>query len=580
MLRPPELDWSNAEVPYCAQYQDGYYSQDNPLRESTEVFIEGNHLPERWRGKHHAHSFCIGEIGFGAGLNFLNTWAHWLRCDNPNLQLHYLACEAHPLSAQQLERALQPWKELRVLSHLLQQQWVEPVPGVQQLRLKHQGRTVRLTLALGDAHEFLSACAKQPRAWIDAWYLDGFAPNHNPDMWSGELMQSLARLSRKGATFSTYSAAGVVQRNLQAAGFATQRVAGYGKKRHRLQGQIEAGGTPVARQRLAWVDGSGLAGSALARALADRGWEVAVAGERTGASLIPALVLYPGLRSSLKAGAAALAGLLYARRELAPWLRGEGVVQLAVDTRSHRQLSQLVRVGLPTELVRWCEADELSDLAGVQLNKPGLWLNGAGWCNGGEVCDQRLQHPEITLLPENAEPSANALRLLCNPWRAEAYNLPLTPRSGSIHAFRATSASRELGVALSGNGYLTPAQDGWHWVGATYEPGSNSPQPEAANRARLSGWSEDIAQSAKLEQCWRGTRFTTSDKLPLVGVVSHLQQQSPEVDAVLLGLGSRGLAFSGLAAEWLACTLNDEPWPITPALAQQLSAMRFNYEKA
>ncbi|HHO8087815.1 TPA: tRNA (5-methylaminomethyl-2-thiouridine)(34)-methyltransferase MnmD, partial [Pseudomonas aeruginosa] len=138
-----------------------------------------------------------------------------------------------PLAAADLRRALALWPELAPWSEALLGQYLAVHPGFQ--RLAFAGGRVGLTLLLGDVLE----CLPQLDARVDAWFLDGFAPAKNPDMWSPVLFAELARLSAPQATLGTFTSAGFVRRGLIEAGFAMQRVPGYGQKREMLSGTYQ-----------------------------------------------------------------------------------------------------------------------------------------------------------------------------------------------------------------------------------------------------------------------------------------------------------------------------------------------------
>ncbi|PPD51904.1 MAG: hypothetical protein CTY12_07175 [Methylotenera sp.] len=225
---PAKLEWRDGQ-PYASTYQDVYFSSDNGLLETDYVFLQGNVLQSRWQTLKTPH-FTIAETGFGTGLNFLSAVKLWLEVAPATAMLHYISTEKHPLSLQDLTSALALWPTLVEFSHLLLANYEKLLQGDQALDL-FQNR-VRLSLLVGDA----TTQMHQIHGVVDAWFLDGFSPAKNPDMWQTELFQQMARLSAIGSTFATFTSAGHVRRNLAAAGFNTQKRAGFGKKREMLQG--------------------------------------------------------------------------------------------------------------------------------------------------------------------------------------------------------------------------------------------------------------------------------------------------------------------------------------------------------
>ncbi|MEM1385980.1 MAG: tRNA (5-methylaminomethyl-2-thiouridine)(34)-methyltransferase MnmD [Pseudomonadota bacterium] len=216
MYATPERSpaWSDGNVPISRRYDDPYYSRENGLAESRHVFLGGNDLPDRF-----CEGFRIAELGFGTGLNLMAAWIAW-RGSGQKAPLHYVSFEANPLEARDLARALSAFPEVEPL-----------VPAL--LSAYREGREdvaadLRLTLVIGDARAYVPRMTKP----ADAWFLDGFSPAKNSEMWDAPLLRAVAEHTRKGGTAATYTAAGFVRRNLEDAGFTVTRAPGYGRKRH------------------------------------------------------------------------------------------------------------------------------------------------------------------------------------------------------------------------------------------------------------------------------------------------------------------------------------------------------------
>ena len=222
-------------VPYSAAYDDIYHSADGGPAQARHVFLGGCGLPAAWAGRGH---FVVLETGFGIGLNFLATWAAWRDDPARCARLHFLAVEKHPFEVDDLARLHARWPEFDALSRELRAHWPPLTPGFHRLALA--GGRVQLTLMLGEAAD----CLAGVRAAVDAFYLDGFAPDRNPDLWTPALFAALARLARPGATAASYSVAASVRQGLAAAGFAVARRAGLGPKRHCLATANPAAASP------------------------------------------------------------------------------------------------------------------------------------------------------------------------------------------------------------------------------------------------------------------------------------------------------------------------------------------------
>lgn len=212
--------------PYSSLFNDVYFSSDDGLAETNYVFLQGNILAERFNT---LDQFTIIETGFGTGLNFLCAAQLWLSIAPAQATLHFISVEKHPLSLHDLVKALQLFPSLQPLAaHLIAQ--YPQILSEKTISLFNQ--RVKLTLMIGDASQCLSGFQHK----ADAWFLDGFAPAKNPDMWGETLFAQMARLSHTQTTFATFTSAGAVRRGLQAAGFKINKCAGFGKKREMLHG--------------------------------------------------------------------------------------------------------------------------------------------------------------------------------------------------------------------------------------------------------------------------------------------------------------------------------------------------------
>ncbi len=211
-----DLDWRDGIIPVSRRFDDPYFSLNNGLAETRHVFLAGNDLPGRFRD-----GFHVAELGFGTGLNLLATL---LACDGQ--LLHYTSFEGWPMTADDMARALAAFPEAAAVAGPLLDQWAT---GARRFQLG----TVEVQVIIGDVQTTL---AEWPGQAV-AWYLDGFSPAKNPEMWSPEVMAEVGRHTASGGTFATYTAAGHVRASLTAAGFQVERVAGHGTKRHMTRGR-------------------------------------------------------------------------------------------------------------------------------------------------------------------------------------------------------------------------------------------------------------------------------------------------------------------------------------------------------
>lgn len=502
------IDWVDGQ-PYSPQFGDVYFSRASGIEEARHVFLEGNRIVERFAALAPDGVFAIGETGFGTGLNFLCAWRAFREAAPAGARLHYVSTELLPLSAADLGRALSLWPELQPLATRLLEQWDDQPRGWQ--RFVFDGGRVALTLLIGDARETLP----QLDGVIDAWFLDGFAPSRNPELWAPELMQVVSAHSRAGTTCATYSSAGDVRRALQAAGFRIEKTPGFGPKREMLRGVCEAPAPVPYRapwlqrplteslRREAIVIGAGLAGTAAAASLAARGIDVVlierhetIAQEASGNAQG---VLYAKFSPHDTALTRLLvAGMQFSLREIAHRLPEDGstwsrcgVLQLAHDAAEVHRQSGLARQAWPATFLRSVERTEAAALAGVAVETGGLFLERAGWVHPPALCTAFTRHPRIRVLA-----SSEALqidRLPAGRWRvsgvggwkeeaalvvvaaaadarafAAVAHLPTHVIRGQLTHLSRNDASGKLKTVLCGEGYIAPARHGLHCLGATF----------------------------------------------------------------------------------------------------------------
>lgn len=587
---------------FSEAYGDTYWSSDGGRDETRHVFLSGNDLPARWQAR---RRFTILETGFGSGLNFLCAWQLFRETAPAAVRLHYLSVDKHPFRREDLRRLYAQWPELAPLGDGLLDRYPPLMPGFHRLLL--DGGRVALTLLFGEAAQMLA----QVETKVDAFFLDGFAPARNPDMWSDELFAQLGRLAAPDATFATYSAAGKVSRGMAAAGFAVEKRAGFGRKREMLCGRFPGGSpTETAIDRRALVVGAGIAGCLISERLAARGWAVDLIERRDGlareTSGNPAGVLQPvPSADGNRLSRLTLAGFHFALRRLQEFSSDPkliwqpcGVLRLARDARQIERQRRIAASGLlPPEVLRWVDVEEASQLAGGRVAAPGWWFPQGGWVHPPALCDAALRAAGTAVRLHTQREAADLVRT-GNTWRAVdaagdtiaeapvailanghlarrfavSSALPLRPVRGQITCIPA-EPGRSIKVVVSREGYVTPATSfGVHVVGATYEEGSTDElareEDHRANLARLKNLLPDFAASVDASRLGgrAGIRTVGPDRLPLVGAIPGNEELFG-----LLGLGSRGLVYAPLCAELLVSRIEGEPLPVERDLAAGLT---------
>ncbi len=639
-ITPARIDWSGA-VPSAPDFGDVYHPRVGAFEQARHVFLRGNGLPERWRGR---ERFTILETGFGLGLNFLATWQAWRNDPARCRRLHYVSIERHPPVAADLARAhdmvaQDPVGPVAELAAELHRRWPPLTPNLHALELD-DGR-VQLLLGFGDVADLLPAL----RCAADAVFLDGFAPGCNPAMWSLPVLKAVGRLAVPGATAATWSVAREVRDGLATAGFEIERAEGIGGKRETTRARcVPRPGTPARPSTVvgtadALVIGAGIAGAAVARALQREGCTVSVVDRHpapaTEASGNPGGlvhgILHPddGPHARLLRGAALLApseyGALIDRGTVEGALRG----LLWVDARAGGLPALQARwaaSGLPPDYVHPLAATEAAAAAGVPLAAPAwrypgggwvapaaavrAWLEGLPFRGGLEVA--RLERSGGRWLALDAGGrigGAASIVVLANGPQAARLLAPLghgpwpttlTRGQVSVHAAPAPTSLR---LPLTGDGYTLPLADGRLLCGATRErvdaPTDMSARPAAhtalraedhlwnAERARrLTGL--DLPLDPAAWQGRAGLRLHAADRLPIAGALARPKERSTQARwlerepglFVLAALGARGLTLAPLLGRLVAAMACGTPWPLEQDLVDAIDPGRWQVRAA
>ena len=560
-------------------------------------------------------------------------------------RLHFISVEKYPLTQADLRKALAAWPELAPLSQPLIDQWPLPVSGCHRL-LFADGR-IRLDLWFGDIKEMLPQVPHPATGLVDAWYLDGFSPAKNPEMWTQDLFDDLARLARPDATLSTFTCAGFVRRGLIAAGFAMKKVKGHGSKREMLAGVREGKvpqqsiapwyARPAGREGEVLIIGGGIASAMTALSLVERGRHVTLLCEdgepASGASGNRQGALYPllnGEHDALSRFYSLAFG--FARNRLLALAKHHpvafslcGVTQLGYDDKSAAKLAKMSQGPFPPELMHPLSAAEVEQVVGLPCDADGVSYPLGGWLCPADLTRAAIREAQASGRLEvvfNAAATHIAEQDGC--WRVESRDgrqwrapnlvvaaghqlpallpfaeLPLYPVRGQVSHVPTTAGLSQLKTVLCYDGYLTPAHNGAHCIGASY--GRNQTDlayrtdEQEQNRARLQAcvpqqrWPAEVDVSGA--QARVGVRCASRDHLPVAGPVARLaaladhdvnapaDQQSPlplHAGLYVLGaLGSRGLCSAPLCGELLASEICGEPLPLAADLLEALHPARY-----
>jgi tRNA 5-methylaminomethyl-2-thiouridine biosynthesis bifunctional protein len=591
-----ELDWTLRSDPYSRSFDDIYYAEEGGLEESRYVFLEQNSLSSQFET---TTQFCIGELGFGTSLNFLATFDLWNRSKRqPNATLHYVSCEKFPLSHEQIRKALDRWPEIARLKETLLSKYSELARGFSRIRFEEE--RVVLTLLIGDSCETL----RNFEGSMNAWFLDGFSPRKNPEMWSEGLMREVAAHSQPGATFATYTAAGHVRRSLEAAGFETQKFKGFGRKREMLKGRLRSTSTAkLEKPRHAIVIGGGVAGASVASALSKRNISVSLFEENQIASrassnfsaiTLPILSKVPTNLSRF-----CLEGFHYLKN--LPEVTRTGIVQVCLDSLKEGRWLEAIRTHeIPASIARLIEADEASKIAGMPIHHRALYFPEGGIMNLPKFCRRELAQSNIqtfestqvarvefsvgswTLFDrENKVLGESEILILAAAYQMASlfpqFSIPLRKVRGQAAFLRTNGLLQSLRSVLCFDGFLTPIVEGEnHFLGATYDNNFYELEPRKEdNEKLLQNLVDAIPELSEfplpIQSNWVELRTNVPGMEPVIGELDH---DGPLY--VATAFSSRASIYGPLAGEVLASKICNEPVPMEVDLYKNLTPRRFD----
>ncbi|GAA0858426.1 bifunctional tRNA (5-methylaminomethyl-2-thiouridine)(34)-methyltransferase MnmD/FAD-dependent 5-carboxymethylaminomethyl-2-thiouridine(34) oxidoreductase MnmC [Aliiglaciecola litoralis] len=586
-IKPANINYNEQGTPVAVDFDDVYFSNHNGLAETQYVFLQQNHLPQRWTS-HKQHVFTIGETGFGTGLNFLATWQQFSAQPSCQARLHFISTEKFPLTRDDLERALAAWPSLAEFAHPLVESYPDVLAGGHRLVFE-QGRVI-LDLHMGEATAVFAELHNQPNGLIDAWYLDGFAPSKNPHMWTAQLFHQLARLSKPNATFATFTAAGAVKRGLKEAGFNVRKVKGFGRKREMLAGEIADIPTTRSTQRYfqrnglnladpqraphVAVIGGGIAAANLALSLVQKGVKVSVICKDNelakGASGNPQGGFYPQLnaQANIASRLQALSFGFAQRRYQQILAQGFnfshqwcGVIQLAFNDAVALRQSNLVSSAIwPNSLIEPISPNDATQIAGIPLPYDGLLIAKGGWISPPELVEATIAYAQRTgdcqlvlnahvqkVQPTNsgwqvdyatatAQVDAVVFATGADTLQFEqCQHLPFNLVRGQVESLPSQPPLDQLKTVLCHKGYLTPAFNGQHALGSTYVKSDTSrayrkqeQQSNLQTHQKALSKTEWAAELAGNNSGRAAIRCSLPDHLPVAGALFDTEVQTAQ----------------------------------------------------
>ncbi len=634
-IAPAQIEWDSHGIPFSPAYADIYHPHAGALAQARHVFLGGNELPQRWRGRDH---FTILETGFGLGNNFLATWDAWRHDPDRCAHLSFVSIEQHPLTREALG-AIARDAALGDLAAALLAAWPPLTPDLH--RLSFDDGRVELLLALGDVQAWLPELA----VTVDAFFLDGFAPARNPRMWDAAVLKALGRLAAPGSTLATWTAAQAVRAGLVTAGFDVRLGAGTGGKRDITLACFRPPFVPktlparpplpAAAERRALIVGGGLAGASSAWALAERGWRstllergATLAAEASGnpAGLFHGTVHAQDGPHARFNRAAAFAVTQAVRTAIsAHGVAGalDGLLRLETRLAPEAMRALLGALGLPPQHVIALDAAAAAALAGISLPAAAWHYPGGGWVDPAGLVRSYVERAGRQVEVRTGV-EVEAIRLHAGRWQAlDAHGTPIDD-AGTLILANAGDALRLLGapawtleqirgqisvmadppapldacrLPVVGRGYLIPLPERRCVFGATSQPGDGDPSVRHSDQAdnltrlaRLVDTALDIdPASLSGRTAWR---WATADRLPVIGAVparSVLRGERaslPRWDRprfvprepglfVFTALGSRGITWSALGAQILAASVAGTAVGIEASLIDAIDPARF-----
>jgi tRNA 5-methylaminomethyl-2-thiouridine biosynthesis bifunctional protein len=608
------LNWTQGG-PISELSGDVYFSAENGLEEARSVFLAGAGFPERFNDG----LTVVGELGFGTGLNFLALAHLFLRAAKPSSRLHFVSVEGWPLTRADAARALEAFPEVSELARALIEAWPSPHKGAHRRHFA-DGR-ITLTLFHDDSADAL----ENMHFKADAWFLDGFAPAKNPDMWTPQLFSQLARLSKPGAPAATFTVAGFVRRGLAEAGFAVEKRPGFGRKRERLEAVYRGEDKALHGEGFAPVQpvsgpvaiiGGGIAAASLVHAFRQRGQTVTVFAEggwSAGASGAPLGLLTPRLEAADRAhNRALLAAFDYAAQlyKSRGWLIGDGVLRCADNSQGEARLRGLG--DLLDDRFEWLDKSACETKLAASA-KAGLWMSGGGYFKPADIVagladDYSVVDVKVSGLikaedgwhvqtrdSQGAGPFATVI-VAGGHQGGGLGPVELEATAGRVAGF-ATKVN--LDAAVAWGGYAAPLGPDEVLVGATHVKSTDPGDPERAEQELRRGVEDGpvrLELGARTRH-WGGVRAAVADRLPLCGASpderfaerwrTHARRGSaPDGSAEGLGgpivlgaFGARGFAHAPLLAEQIVSALHGEPFALEQVGLQALHPARFAWRK-
>lgn len=586
-IQHAKIHFNQENTPVSDKFDDVYFSNQDGLAETHYVFLEGNQLWERWVHYQEAH-FVIAETGFGTGLNFfaVTTLFREFRQkypDSPLKRLYFISFEKYPLLLDALQQAHLAYPQFSHLAQHLQQHWLNPIQGCYRFHFDETS----LDLWFGDVAENLPQLGDYMNGKIDAWFLDGFAPSKNPDMWNEQLYQQMFRFTKLQGTFATFTAASAVRKGLENAGFNIKKRKGFGKKRECLSGQkthekLTALSTPwfhsqpanLKEQDIAII-GGGIASLCTAISLVKRGAKITIycedeqtalnaSGNKQGA-------FYPQLSDDNEHNILFYIHAFAYGHQFLQWTIQQqiefehefcGVALCAYNEKAESKLNKIAELNLPSDLYQSLNQTELSEKVGLPLPFGGGFIPQGAWLAPRQLVQHTFAFLEkqgvqiktlqkVTALSQTEhgwqittaenETFCHEVIVLANGHKLtefeETQKLPLYPVRGQVSQIPTSENLLKLKTVLCYDGYLTPVDQAKasHCIGASHVRDNATREfsltEQQENQQKIQQnipeeWTKEVDTSGNLARI--GVRCSVRDLTPMMGAVPHFSAQQTQ----------------------------------------------------
>ena len=586
-IQHAKIHFNQENTPVSDKFDDVYFSNQDGLAETHYVFLEGNQLWERWVHYQKAH-FVIAETGFGTGLNFfaVTTLFREFRQkypDSPLKGLYFISFEKYPLPLDALQQAHLAYPQFYHLAQQLQQHWLNPIQGCYRF---HFNETT-LDLWFGDVAENLPQLGDYMNDKIDAWFLDGFAPSKNPDMWNEQLYQQMFRFTKPQGTFATFTAASAVRKGLENAGFDITKRKGFGKKRECLSGQkkhekLTALSAPWFHSQSANLNeqdiaiiGGGIASLCTAISLLKRGAKITIycedeqtalnaSGNKQGA-------FYPQLSDNNERNIRFYIHAFAYGHQFLQWAIQQqiefehefcGVALCAYNEKTESKLNKIAELNLPSDLYQSLNQSELSEKVGLPLPFGGGFIPQGAWLAPRQLVQHAFAFLEKQGVQIKTSQKVIALSQIKNGWQIttaenetfchevvvlanghkltefeQTQKLPLYPVRGQVSQIPTSENLLKLKTVLCYDGYLTPVDQAKtsHCIGASHVRDNATREfsltEQQENQQKIQQnipeeWTKEVDTSGNLARI--GVRCSVRDLTPMMGAVPHFSAQQTQ----------------------------------------------------